>query len=284
LDKKDIVIGCITNYTFDKIETWVNSLDRSGFSGDKVMICYNIDYDTVNRLIDKEYQVFVFSKNEEKKSFVYPGQNLSICLDRFYHIWNFLKDRKGQYRYLISTDVRDVVFQRNPSDWLEKNIGDKKINVACESVRYKDESWGDHNLYKSSGVDVHAHNRNNLIYNAGTLSGDFDTMLDLFLNIFLLCGGSPRHVEGGGGPDQAGLNVLLNLDPYKNITKFNMSEDGWAAQLGTMGPQVNFSVVENKPILREDGIITTSTGIPFTLVHQYDRVPNWKEIIEKIYS
>ena len=30
---KDIVVGCITGYNFDKIKPWVNSLDRSGFTG-----------------------------------------------------------------------------------------------------------------------------------------------------------------------------------------------------------------------------------------------------------
>jgi hypothetical protein len=33
----------------------------------------------------------------------------------------------------------------------------------------------------------------------------------------------------------------------------------------------------------KDGEVTTSKGIPFTIVHQYDRTP-WKEIIEKKYS
>jgi hypothetical protein len=30
---KDIVVGCITGYDFEKIKPWVNSLDRSGFDG-----------------------------------------------------------------------------------------------------------------------------------------------------------------------------------------------------------------------------------------------------------
>ena len=36
---KDIVIGAITNYTFDKISPWVNSLDRCGFDGIKILLC-----------------------------------------------------------------------------------------------------------------------------------------------------------------------------------------------------------------------------------------------------
>jgi hypothetical protein len=34
---KDIVVGCITGYDFEKIKPWVNSLDRCGFDGVKAM-------------------------------------------------------------------------------------------------------------------------------------------------------------------------------------------------------------------------------------------------------
>jgi hypothetical protein len=103
----------------------------------------------------------------------------------------------------------------------------------------------------------------------------------------MACGGAPMHVEGGGGPDQAAVNVLLNMKSYKDITKFAMSEDGYAAQLGTTGPQIvgkyGDKLVEKTPIL-VDNLVCTSDGRPFPIVHQYDRVPEWKEIIEKKYG
>lgn len=283
---KDIVVGCITGYTFDKIKPWVNSLDRCGFDGVKAMICYNVDYATVEELVKRQYTVLAFGKSDEFKRFEYK-ENFSIVVERFLHMWYFLKKFQGQYRYIISTDVKDVIFQTNPSEWLEKNIGDKQINVACESIRYKDEEWGNHNLFKAFGPLVHDHNQNNLIYNAGTVSGKFDTMLDLFLNVYMLCNGTTHFTEGGGGPDQAAVNILLNMKPYKDITNFAMSEDGYAAQLGTTGPQVAGKyadkLVEKSPIL-VDNMVCTSEGKPFAIVHQYDRVPEWKEMIEKKYD
>ena len=50
---KDLVIGCITGYDFDKIKPWVNSLDRCGFTGTKAMICYNVGYDTLEELVKR---------------------------------------------------------------------------------------------------------------------------------------------------------------------------------------------------------------------------------------
>jgi hypothetical protein len=283
---KDIVIGSITGYDFDKIKPWVNSLDTCGFDGVKVMICYNVDYETVEELVKRNYTILAFSKNDSLKRFEYK-QDFSIVVERFLHMWYFLKKMSGQYRYIIATDVKDVVFQTNPSTWLEQNIGDKEINVACESVKYSDEPWGDHNLLKAFGPLLHEHNRNNLIYNAGTVSGKFDTMLDFFLNVYMLCNGTSHTTPGGGGPDQAAVNILLNMKPYRDITNFATSEQGYAAQLGTTGPQVAGKygdvLVEKSPIL-VDNMVCTSTGQPFALVHQYDRVPEWKKIIEKKYD
>ena len=283
---KDIVVGFITGYSFDKIKPWVNSLDRSGFTGTKAMICYNIGYDVAEELTKRGYTIFAFKKNDEQRRLEYKD-NFSIMVERFLHLWYFLGPLKGQYRHIITTDVKDVVFQSNPSDWLEKNLGDKEINVACESMYYKDEDWGNHNLFKSFGPLIHAANKDNLIVNAGTISGKFDTMLDLFLNIYMVCQGTAQHIEGGGGPDQAALNVLLNMKTYKDVTNVAMSETGWACQLGTTGPQIagkyGDRLVEKSPIL-VDNKVCTSSSVPFAIVHQYDRVPEWKEIIEKTYA
>jgi hypothetical protein len=250
------------------------------------MICYNVDYETVEELVKRQYTVLAFGKNDNLKKFEYK-ENFSIVVERFLHLWYFFKKFQGQYRYIVSTDVKDVIFQTNPSEWLEKNMNDAQINVACESIRYKDEDWGNHNLFKAFGPLVHDHNQNNLIYNAGTVSGKFDTMLDFFLNVYMMCNGTSHFTEGGGGPDQAAVNILLNMKPYRDITRFTASEEGWAAQLGTTGPHIvgkyADKLVEKTPIL-VDNTVCTSDGTPFVMVHQYDRVPEWKRIIEKKYE
>ena len=64
---KDLVIGCITGYDFDKIKPWVNSLCRSGFEGTKAMICYNVGYETVEELVKRDFTIFAFGKNDNEK-------------------------------------------------------------------------------------------------------------------------------------------------------------------------------------------------------------------------
>ena len=110
---KDIVVGCITGYDFDKIKPWVNSLDRCGFTGTKAMICYNVGYDTLEELVKRNYTILAFKKNDEKNRVEYKD-NFSIVVERFLHLWYLLKPFAGQYRYIVTTDVKDVVFQQNP--------------------------------------------------------------------------------------------------------------------------------------------------------------------------
>jgi hypothetical protein len=183
----------------------------------------------------------------------------------------------------MALDPKDVIFQYNPSEWLEKNIGDKKINAGRESVKYKDEVWGRSNLIESFGEVVYDKCKENITVNAGTISGVWDTMSELFLNVYLMCQGSPNAT-----PDQAALNVALSFSPYKDLTRFTNSEEGWAAQCGTtvdqrMVRQYGDNLLEPAPIMDGD-IVKTSTGIPFAIVHQYDRIPAWNEIITKKYE
>lgn len=280
---KDAIIGAISNYDVPHILLYVASLLKSGFTGDKFMVVYDVGYAVVEFLEHSGFTVFKFNDVPHEKRYVFrdKGPHFHINVDRFYHMWLFLSklpvEQVREYRYLISTDVGDVVFQSNPSVWLEENLGNAKLNAACESIKFKDElMFGAPNMKKSFGDDIFNHMKNRLIFNAGTLSGHFNYVRDMFLNIFLMSQG-----YGTVNPDQAAYNVLLSMEPYHSITKFNMSESGWAAQMGTTCDSSKLEhfggekVVEPVPVLDTDNIIVkTSTGIPFVIVHQYNRV-NW---------
>lgn len=283
---KDLVIGAITNYNFDAIRPWVNSLKRSGFDGDIAMLCYNISFEVCNELVKNGIRVLGFEHNEEQKRLEYTKPGFNVVVERFHHLGFVLRSIEPRPRYIITTDVKDVIFQRNPSEWIEKHINQHKIIAASESIPYNREEWGNYNLYRSFGPQIYQIFNEKVISNAGVMAGEFETMLDLFMHIRLLCDSAPSHyIEGGGGPDQAAYNILINSKPWKDITRFTMSEEGWAAQLGTTGPQIlskyGSVLVEPAPIFK-NGLVCTSAGDPFYIVHQYDRVPEWKnQILEK---
>lgn len=285
--KKDLIIGSFTNYDWDKIKFWANSIDASGFTGDKAMIVYNAAYDTVQQLVDRKFMLYAFSKDDAKQQFFFPAQQLIIVVQRFMDLYRFLDGiNTSDYRYVIHTDVKDVVFQTNPSDWLTENMGDAKILASCESLLYRDEPWGNENMARSFPL-VYNRAKDQPIWNCGVQAGTPDVMKDLWLNIFMVSIGS-QAATGVYNPDQAAYNVLLNIEPYKSITKFAMSEDGWACQAGTTIDPAKINdfkphLLEPQPIW-EDGYAKTTDGKVHAILHQYDRIPGWKETVEKRYA
>jgi hypothetical protein len=75
---------------------------------------------------------------------------------------------------------------------------------------------------------------------------------------------------------------------FQKAGMYLRSEEAWACQLGTTADPSKIEqfaplLVEPTPKF-ENGEVVTSTGNPFTIVHQYDRVPEWKQIIEAKYG
>lgn len=276
---KDLIIGCSTNYTWDQLKYWVNSINMSGFEGDKVLILMNCDKDTVQKVTDSGFTVVGF-KQDEQGNLVHQS-NLMVHVERFFHIYRVLS--QNQYRYVITTDVKDVIFQHNPIKGLKNQLGERQgLVFASESMRYKDEPWGNQNLLDTLGTFFHEQFKNNIIYNVGVLAGRGDAMRDLCCNIFVsalnripIC-------------DQSYFNFLISQEPYLSTCHYARSEEGWACQLGTTADPSKID--QFRPFLLEpspkmvDGKVVTSLGKEFTIVHQYDRVPEWRAIIEKTYG
>jgi len=76
--KKDLIIGCSTGYKWDTIKYWVNSINQSGFTGDRVMIMMNADKETVQKVTDTGFTVIGF-KQDEQGNLVYQS-NIMVHL------------------------------------------------------------------------------------------------------------------------------------------------------------------------------------------------------------
>ena len=283
MKEKDLIIGAFTNYDWQKIKYWANSIDRSGFTGDKVMIVYNSHQSTVQQLTDIGFKIWAFGRDANNNYIYNHHGQFVIVVERFLHLWHFLDQLPDNYyRYVISTDVKDVVFQSDPSQWLERNMGEKQLVASCESLRYCDEPWGDDNL-KGSYPLVYNKLRQKPIWNCGVQAGTMSAIKDLWLQIYLI-----SKAGGRLNPDQAAYNLLLDSLAWNQITKFSMSESAWACQAGTTVDPLKISqfkskLLEPQPIW-QDGLSKTSQGIPHAIVHQWDRIPEWHIDIERRYG
>jgi hypothetical protein len=279
---KDLIIGCTTNYDWSKLKYWVNSINKSGFQGEKVMVAFNIDYETIEKLSQAGFQVILPGKpNEEAQRYEYQS-SLPVHVERFVHIYNYLQSH-DTYRFVITTDVKDVVFQKDPTKFLGMELPGAKLMFASESMLYKDEPWGNQNLMETFGPFFHERFKDNIIYNVGVLAGRGDSMRDLCAMIFAMSVNRPIPIV-----DQSTFNFMISQEPYKSTARYMTSEEGWACQLGTTADpskleQFKPFLLEPSPIMK-DGEVATSAGKAFTIVHQYDRVPEWKKVIEEKYN
>ena len=266
---KNLIIGAFTGYNYNQLKPWVESIDSCGFVGDKVMVVGDASEDTKNQLLNRGFQLHNMSRI-----------NAPIHVARFWSIYDFLYENWKEYDIVVTTDVKDVYFQRDPCKWIQENRGRKELVAGSESLRYKDESWGDENLMQAYGSEVHERFKNNIIYNVGTFGGRSNYVRDMCFNIFTNSINRPIPIV-----DQAVYNVLLNTQPYKDSVLFTDQEDGWAVQLGTTGDPSKINqfrpfLTEPEPIFDyENKIITTTDHMLHCIVHQYDRVPVWKKLV-----
>ena len=306
----DIVIGAITDYEPSDIEQWVVSLVKSGFRGKKIALVYNAKQPVIDALQKHGFVIWALARaSEEKKKegWVYYYKDRSafnVCLERFWHAWVFLNRAEFQHEgHIFMTDVKDVVFQRNPSDFFAARHDDDgyEIFVASEGLLYKDEPWGANNVQQSFGKTVWASVENAEIFNAGTIAGKNGKAFREFLQaIYFYARGAKTtngYVQGGGGADQAAMNILLNQTAWQNITRFFTTGDGWALNAGTTNDPTKRELFEGKMLGLPAFFATVDPANPdafvlvpgvktidnrlFHIVHQYDRVPEWKAYFEK---
>jgi len=272
--QKDLIIGGCTNYGINQLKPWVLSVNETMPDVDKVMCVGNASSETRNWLLAQGFDIVNM-----------PQMNVPIHVLRFLSIYDYLKKNWEKYRYVVTTDVKDVFFQSSPFKWMEDNFinGTDELVAGSEGMRYCDEPWGDDNLMKAYGPYVHEQFKNNTIYNVGVLGGTAEYMKDLVFNIFTNATNRPIPIV-----DQAVFNVLINTQPYKSKIFLAQNKHAWACQAGTMVDPSKIEafrpfLLEGEPVF-EEGVVKTFEHKEYCIVHQYDRVPEWKKFVQQKYE
>lgn len=286
---KCLIIGGCSNYSWNDVRYWVNSIKATGYKDDIALVGSNLSNDFLTKL-----------KSEGIISVAFSQQQTAPHVERFFHIWTFLKENPGEYHTVIFTDVRDVVFQKNPDVALD-NICTRKntsLIASSEGLKYKDEPWNCQNMQEAFGPVIYERLRNSYIYNVGVIAGRQDDVRDLALMLYQMSINRPIPIV-----DQAVFNFLIHHYPYREHTRYTYNVDAWAAQLGaTLGAveagagDLGMSIKRDpskkddyirayddiQPVIKND-LVTNGTE-PFAIVHQWDRVPAVKEIVERKYG
>ena len=295
---KDLIIGSASGYTWDNLKYWVNSIRKSKFEGDVVLIGTDMTKATIDKLTAEGIKLELYGKVTEEGG-IESHRGMAPHVERFFYIWNYLNNNRN-YDRVITTDTRDVVFQSDPSKWLQDNLVFHDLVVSSEGLRYKNEPWGNTNLYQAFGPFFHNKLKEEYIYNVGVIAGNAPFVETVLLFIFQLSLGRPIPIV-----DQAVYNFIISTPLFEADIWKTTNEDGWAVQLGTTSDAVkagsgdigqlckdnatefaryNMNFEDVQPIIELDGTVKTSKGIPYVVVHQYDRIPELKESIMKKFG
>lgn len=265
------ILTALTKYTIKDIAPFVISLNKSGYSGKKIALVYDIGDDTHAFLKSNGWQLFEGVLSEH------------IILQRFkdayYLITNFYEGDETEP--ILWVDIKDIVFQKNPQEWIDSNMKNP-IMAFSECIVLKDDEWAVVNSGTSFPMEWEWM-KNKTSYCAGTIVGEAKQLADLFLHIY-------RWARTTSNPeqlsDQAAFNVLINLSNFKHIVQFVNQEDGFVTQLGTVLIKKDIfkeKLLEPTPQFKNSRFYN-STGDEFYLIHQYDRNLQLKEIITNAYT
>jgi len=272
MEKKDLIIGVCSNLQYDDVKPWVKSSRDCGFKGDVVLMAIDMDEDSVKKVEADDVKVIK----------VKPHGSMRIHMERFYHIHKFLSENGRNYDYVTSTDVRDVIFQRNPSDFFD--FFTRKQGVSSgEAIQIKNEHWNRDNIIKNFGEYFYESIKEEVVQCVGILSGTASYIKNLSFYIYQMSLNRPDWVA-----DQAAYNMIIHNTPWKQLTHFSTLKDAWAINCHVTNYERDKQkfepyLLEKRPYFK-DGLVVNSDGEPFHIVHQYDRVSEWKSYYEQKYN
>jgi hypothetical protein len=119
------------------------------------------------------------------------------------------------------------------------------------------------------------------VYNVGSFVTNVQDFVDICLLMYLLCYRREKL------NDQPSMAILFNT-AYKDKVYTATMKDGFILQCGTIAEPTTFqkykSHFKELPPIILNGRICNSDGKIFTAVHQYERVPKFKQLLEEKYQ
>lgn len=270
--KKSLVIAGCQGYEYDTISPWINSLNSCGFTGDKVIIGIDASDELKKQIRSFGINCYKVKSTENKNRFI----------ERFKHLADFLKIFKESYEYVITTDIKDVIFQKNPEEWIKNNIKNYNIIASSESIKIKDENWNKYQIYAALGNEIGKSLENYEVQNIGILAGRIDSIIQISEYLY---------VEGlkclNTNGDQPLFNYIIH-NKLKEKTLFASLEDAWALNCGVIAcdrteNEFRNYLIHKPPYMDKNNIVKNHKDEEIYIIHQYDRNSVWRDILFNKY-
>jgi hypothetical protein len=266
---KRALIGLSNNVSvnFNKVKIWANSFKKHSV-GDVVLLCANASVEDLQ--LCQEHNIIAVPVTIEDTWY--------INHKRLEHTAEYLKT--ASYDVVLISDVFDVLFQRDPFEQLDLVTFD--IFVSGEGVKVSQEPWNSDNINKIF-PENYLKCKEVEVINSGVIAGKPIALCQLYQKLFQLCeeGSKDHNIK-----DQAALIVMVANNSIERLKIFNL-DDAWAVHCAVAGPTQFFqgwgfkdNIKYGIPRMLNEAIVNKD-NIKYSIVHQFNRVPSWKEILER---
>jgi hypothetical protein len=257
----NLILSIMHGYDYPFVEPFLESLKATGFKGDLVIFTSETVSKTTKKALVKngaaliDYNSAYPFKSEYTEAFKNILPDASISNYRFIFYQQYLLANPGKYQNVMLTDIRDVIFQKDPFDGLK----DKVINVFLEDpiqtfrsseLNYQ---WSSAANNKEVTDDI----LDEVVSCAGVTIGETGMILEYLQYIKNKL---EFRDELPWAFDQGIHNGFVHHLKPAGMRVFK-NDDGFVATLGAYQPyEVN-----------SDGEVVNSKGKTYAVVHQYDR-------------
>ena len=306
---KNAIIGFAFNYSNEQIAPFLQSLNRTGFTGD--LILYINNKSRIEHNASYKYNFVLINFEKEHKGSILKHKLLKIYGGAFYNLFHKPRSLKAQevikisepfsedmlsyfyvnyylatmrfilyynlllsnkYDHVFFSDVSDVLFQQD----IFKSVSPSKILAFEEKkeVSVGQDEWNKDWVIESCGLDAFNAISDKNIYCSGTILGDYNSAIT-FLKDYIELMISRRFKKKIVGLDQGFYNYMVN---YLQLPYFERSENADVVFTVALHSEEDFVMKEDKIYFAEK-----QDRMP-SIVHQYTRHPALASFVRKLYA
>ena len=264
---RKLLTGAVNNASqhIDKILLWKKSFEKN-CDGDVILVSLNTSIQDREALERNNIRYVERSVKTDE----------TINNSRIFEMANFLTEKVDDYDVVMYTDVFDVAFLQDP--FAKMDLYNYSYFIAGEGVTHGEEPWNADVMKKCYPNEKYTHN-NHEVFCSGVMGGKTRAVANFLHDIWLTL---LRSTKGHDIADQAAMNINIYQNDYKRLKKFFIY-DKWCLHMATGGPTQFFEAWGFKnAIEKKYGPIPNWKE--FSIVHQFNRIPEIHQQIKKIYA
>jgi len=218
---QDVVLGVLSGlgyvFKYPGLEAYLESISRCGYTGRKVMLVWNINPAARQALLKYGFELVDIN----------PWPTEPFFHARMRLAWEYLKNHYKEFRFVFWFDIKDFVFQTNPSVWMEENIGDAELIGSTECVTIEQEETNQIWARSILGEEKYQEIKDEEVVNGGTWAGTVEAMTEVFSEVNKGC----STYSGPYPPCQIWINYVLRQKPFKSVLRIPRWSESFAACL-----------------------------------------------------